>query len=136
MTFVNEYISEEDIKKYDIENLNKKLYIANYKSKWTVDHERDIYLRYIGNRREERCEEHEYYFYWQGCFIKVALKQGGGGVPRGSQWRHYEMLGITIPDEIKQHEPQIIADLKEALIAFKSSGVLSDCTSHKATFNF
>ncbi len=136
MTFINEYISEEDIKKYDIENLNKKLYVANYKSKWTVDHDRDIYLRHVGSRREERCNEHYYCLYWQGHLMNIVLKQEGGGVPRGHQWLHYEMLEIGIPEEFRQHKSQIMKDLKEALTAYESLGVLSDCTSHKATFNF
>ncbi len=136
MSFVNEYILEEDIKKYGIESLNKKLYIANYKSTWTVDHERDIYLRRIKNRREERCNEVEYCFYWQGHLMKVVLKQEGGGEHQGPQWRHYEMLDINIPEEIKQNESQVITDLKEALVAYKTLGVFSNCTSHKATFGF
>lgn len=37
MTFVNEYMSAEDIKKYDIEALDTKYNHAHYKSEWTVE---------------------------------------------------------------------------------------------------
>ena len=47
MGFINEYISESDIKKYDIKALDEKYYKAHYEPSWTVDHERDIYLRYM-----------------------------------------------------------------------------------------
>jgi hypothetical protein len=136
MAFVNEYISDEDIEKYDIEELNKKFHIANYKSTWTVNHEKDIYLRHVRRGREEHSDEHKYYFYWQGQLIDVVLKQIGGGELNGPQWYEYELLHISISKEHEQSKPQIIAALKEALTAYKSSGLFSTCTTFSATFNF
>jgi hypothetical protein len=41
-----------------------------------------------------------------------------------------------LPESLAVHRPEILADLKEALIAFKDLGELSSSTSHTATFNF
>ena len=37
MAFINEYISAENIKQYDIEALDKKFRKGHYKPSWTVD---------------------------------------------------------------------------------------------------
>ena len=136
MAFVNEYISEEDIKKYDIEALNKKFCIADYNSKWTVDSERDIYLRYIGHGHEEFIQEHDFYMFWEGGVIDICLHVEQGGKIDGPQWRHYELIKIKIPDEISEYKANILDDLKEALTEFKSAGLFSRCSTFKATFEF
>ena len=79
MAFVNEYISEENIKKYDIEVLNKKYYKAHHKSHWTVDHERDMYLRYMCKGREEFGDQYTVCFYWQAQLFEMTFKVDGGG---------------------------------------------------------
>ena len=53
MAFANEYIPAADIEKYGIKEFDKKNHIAHYEPDWTVDHERDIYLRYVSSEHEE-----------------------------------------------------------------------------------
>ena len=79
MAFVNEYISEENIKKYDIEALDKKYNKGFNKPDWTVDHERDMYLRYINSGREEFSDEYTFCFYWQAQLFEMTFKVNGGG---------------------------------------------------------
>ncbi len=136
MAFVNEYISEVDVDKYEIKALFKKLYIGFHQPCWTVDHERDIHLIYVSNGREDHGDEYTFSFYWKGHVLAVVLKVRGGGEWRGAQWRHYDLLRITLPDEIKLEREHILEDLKEALVAFKSNGFFSNCTTHTATFGF
>lgn len=137
MAFVNEYISEEDIEKYEIKALFKKLYIGFYQPSWTVDHERKIHLIYVSSGIEEVGGQDTFSFYWKGYLLTVVLKvPEAGGVRKGHQWRHYDLLRLTLPDEIKPDQPKILDDLKEALIVFKTGGVFSDCTTFTATFGF
>ncbi|WP_200958258.1 hypothetical protein [Massilia sp. Root335] len=54
MAFINEFIPEADIKKYGIEEINKKYIVGGTKSgQWTIDRDRDIYLRCVARGREE-----------------------------------------------------------------------------------
>lgn len=136
MAFANEYISAADIEKYGIKEFDDKNHKAHYEPSWTVDHERDIYLRYVCNEREEFANRHTYAFYWKGTMLMVEVDIDGGGVRNGAQWRHYTMRRLEIPENLKAHEAEIIADLKDAFVAYKKSGVLSNCTTHTATFGF
>jgi len=136
MAFVNEYISESDIKKYDIEEIDHKLKKAHYKPNWTIDHESEIYLRHIGSGREEFANRHTFSFYWKGSLLSVQVDTAGGGEWRGEQWRHYKLWRFEIPENLKQHEAEIMISLKEAFVAYKELGILSDSTKHTATFDF
>lgn len=50
MTFINEYVPLEDIATYRIKEIDK-LYIigGTGSSQWTIDRERNIYLRQVGH---------------------------------------------------------------------------------------
>ena len=142
MAFVNEYIPEVDIEKYEIKKWDKKFQIGHYKPDWTMDRERDIYVRYTSTGREELSSHWAFCFYWKGDVFRAELAISGGGEPRGVQKRHYELVRLNIPlfdplpEFLETQRPEIFADLKDALIAFKDFGVLSRSTSHTATFNF
>ena len=136
MAFANEYIPAADIEKYGIKEFDKKNHIAHYEPDWTVDHERDIYLRYVCNEREEFANRHTYAFYWKGTMLMVVVDIDGGGVRNGAQWRHYTMWRFHLPENLKAHETEIIADLKDAFVAYKVGGVLSNSTKFTATFGF
>lgn len=142
MAFVNEPIPEEDIKKYEIAKWDEKYLKGHYQPSWTVDRERDMYLRYICTGHEELCNRWTFSFYWKKYVLSVQLDSSGGGEWRGTQCRHYDLVRLMIslfdplPESLEAHRPEILADLKEALIAFKDLGVLSSSTSHTATFNF
>lgn len=124
MAFVNEYISEADIEKYGIKELNLKFRKPNPKPDWTVDHEREIYLRYLYSGREEFSNRHTYCFYWKGTPLMVTLDLIDAGGERGAeQWRNYSLWRIDIPDTIKSNETEILSDLKEALNAERGGRV-------------
>ena len=136
MAFANEYISAADIEKYGIKEFDDKNHKAHYEPSWTVDHERDIYLRYVSREHEEFANRHTYAFYWRGTMLIVNVDTNGGGEWRGEQWCHYTMRRLPIPENLKAHEAEIIADLKAAFVAYKELGILSDSTKHNATFDF
>ena len=67
-----------------------------------------------------------------------------GGVWRGPQWMHYDLLYIhpafrfsrTLPESLKPYQADILSHVKEALIVYQEAGIKSDCTTHTATFGF
>lgn len=136
MAFVNEYISEADIEKYGIKELDEKFGKGHYKPHWTLDRERDIYLRYLHNEREEHSNRLTFYFYWKGTPLVATFDLDGGGVRDGEQWRSFSLRRMEIPETIKQQKAEMIADLKEALTAERAGGVYSTATKFTATFDF
>jgi hypothetical protein len=136
MTFVNEYISPEDVEKYHIKEINKQFFKGHYKPDWTIDRERDIWLRYMTTGREDFASHWNFALYWKGRLLHIQLEVSGGGKNRGEQWRHYKILRLGVGSALQAHEAEIKADLKEALVAFRDAGVQSTSTQFTATFDF
>ena len=138
MAFVNERISSENIEKYKIKEFDDKNYKGHYKPQWTVDHERDIYLRYLYSDREEYCNRDTYVLYWHGEFVFVKVEIDGGGIREKAAWRRYKLLKLTLPEALKGYETEVLADLKEAFIVYKNLGISSDVSDENftATFDF
>ena len=76
MAFVNEYIPASDIAKYNITYINRKLHFSG--DCWTIDRERDIYLRRIRNGREDEAKRMEFSFYWKGTLLEFEVWREGG----------------------------------------------------------
>lgn len=148
MAFVNEYMSDDDIKKYGIEEIDKFFNKAHYQPSWTVDRDRNVYLRYVQSGREETSQEWDFTYYWKGHLLFVRLHVEGGGKRGGDGWSSYSKLrmglpeqyyllnAVFLPEALKANEAEIKADLKEALIAFRDFGVFSATATHTATFDF
>jgi hypothetical protein len=137
MVFVNDYISEADIEKYKIKKLDERFRKMEHRPHWTVDHERDIYLRYLHNEREEHSNRLTYYFYWKSNLLIVTVDLvDTGGSEDAEQWVDYKMWRVEMPEALKSHKAEIIADLKEAFTALKYGGVHSTATKFTATFDF
>ena len=83
MPFVNEYASQEDIKKYGLEELweryeNGFKVFPSTRTSLTIDRERDVFLMYVNNMRakgEDRMQgpESVWVLYYQGEDIEVRL---------------------------------------------------------------
>ncbi|MBU3055523.1 hypothetical protein [Pseudomonas indica] len=135
MAFVNEYIPADDIKKYDVEKINRSFLKSNYKPSWTADRERDVYLRYMRSGREEFSNQSDFILYWKGILIRLRMEVSGGG-RGGNGWTHYKMLNIDFPEALSERREEVISDLKDALAAYKDFGVHSATVNHLATFEF
>lgn len=135
MAFVNEYIPEADIEKYRIKEIDEKFFKGHYKSHWTVDRERDIYLRYMCNEREEHSNRHTYYFYWKGTPILVTVDKEADDANGEIYW-HYKLWRMDIPGLVRPNKTEIVADLKEAFRAYKVRGVYSEDAKFNVDFDF
>lgn len=137
MAFVNEYIAEADIEKYGIKDINQRFVVGGTSARdWTIDRERDIYLRNVANGREEFRYQSTWTFYWHGELLVVRLDLIEGRGKRGeSGWSHYKLRHIDMPEHIQDKYSVIVDDLKEALTAYKDGGVFSTNTTYTVTLD-
>ena len=137
MAFINEYIPEADVKKYGIEEINKKFIVGGTNSdQWTIDRDRDIYLRCVARGREEFRHQSTWTLYWKGTLLTVELDMISAGGERGGHgWSHYKLRFIGIPPSLEGKRDEIIADLREALAAYGGGGVYSTRTTSDTTLD-
>lgn len=143
MAFVNEYIPEEDIKKYDIATWDANLLKGHYQPDWTRDREHDIYLRYICTGREEFAGRWTFCFYRKGTVMSVDLDVSTGDTQTEGRWKHYKLVDMRLapfspmPEALIPQKGEILCDLKEALIAFGDAGLFSVWNKpYSFTFDF
>jgi hypothetical protein len=137
MAFINEFIPEEDVEKYGIEEVNKKYIVGGTNSgQWTIDRERNIYLRCVARGREEFRNESTWTLYWKGELISIELHLLDAGGSRGkSGWAHWKVHGIYIPPHLEGRRNDILADLKNALTAYKGGGVYARTMDYSVTLD-
>jgi len=142
MTFVNEYIPEEDLKKYNFAELNKRIKKGGFTARdWTIDRVADIWLRQFYVESDHTAPDGGFTgvsawdYYWKGTLMMVEIKSlesvGGVGKPR---WSRKKLLSINIPPGLENQRTQILQDLKSAFIAHKDVGVFSKSSSYSLTF--
>lgn len=139
MAFVNEYISDEDVKKYDLEAIDRRNIVGGTSARdWTFDRERDIYLRNVGRRGRDQEVSHQliWNLYWNRELIEVAIdlvgSTGGIGEHCSAHWR---IRHINFPTQLRDQRDEILASLREALLAYKDGGVFSRSTSFSMTLD-
>ena len=140
MALVNELIPDADVEKYAIKEINKRFVVGATSSRhWTIDRERDIYLRCVARGRHEARHESTWTFYWHGELMTVCLENlEAGGQRGGAGWSHYKLVDcykkrFFIPEHLLDRRDEIIADLKEALVAYKDGGIYASTTSYSIT---
>ena len=143
MAFVNEYIPEEDLKKYNFAELNKRLRKGGTTASrdWTIDRKADIWLREFYTEFDHTAPDGGFTgisvwdFYWKGELMMVEVKTltiKGGGIEQHC-WMRKKLLSINIPFELESQRSQILKDLETAFTAHKDSGVLSQSSGFSFT---
>lgn len=141
MTFINEKVTEQDIEKYGLREINKQFVKGDVSYYWTIDRDRNIYLRDMGGNWQEPEQQH-FSFLWKGHLLRIELDRSGGGSFGGkgnTTWKLREgsaRQNIWLPDELEVQRECITEDLKDALIIFKDNGYLSTVAEHTAQFLF
>ena len=135
--FVNEHISTSDVIKYNIEEIDKSYVIGGTSARdWTIDRDRDIYLRQVANGREENLGRSTWTFYWKGDLIRVDTlilsTSGGPGLPSSS---HKRIRNIDIPFHLFDQRAEIMLDLREALLAYRDGGIYAKSSSYSLTLD-
>lgn len=137
MVFVNEKISHEDRSKYGLDEIDKKFVVGRTKARdWTIDRDRNIYLRRVANGRDELFYQSTWSFYWKGKLLTVYLdtidSSGGRGEPG---WSHLRVRKLELPSSLVAKRGEILEDLKEALTVYKDAGVYSANTTYSVALD-
>jgi len=147
MTFVNEYISEENLKKFNIKDLyvkyNPRLIkkgIPDYKKfSWIADKSRDFFLVRMKNGREELSHHSEWVVFFRGEIISLELARAVGGSKNYSEVPYVKVWDFVSMGEnnFVGVEKDLIFDfLKEALTVYGDNGVNSHVENVEVKFNF
>ena len=131
VAFVNEYISDEDKQAYGIEAINENFVVGGTTARdWTIDRERDIYLRIVATGREEIAHQSTWTLYWHGELIVVDLSlvdavgsDGKSGAVR------YQLRQLRLPPYLDAQRDEVMSDLREALFAYRDGGVYAVASS-------
>ena len=141
MPFVNEYISPEDAEKHHLDEIDAKFNGGNISRQWTIDRERDIYLRNLSwGREEETRHEGLWSFFWKGTPLTLRLDLlHATGKRGGAAWSHWRLVRLNgtngLPSALKGHTQAILDDLRYALLAHKDGGVFSKSTDFTVTLD-
>jgi hypothetical protein len=144
MPFVNELIPVEDIEKYQLAEIDEKFVVGGTRSRqWTIDRDRDIYLRNVARGAGSELEirnQHKWIFYWKGyeLTLRLDLIAGSGEVGEPARY-HRRLMWVNgsngLPASLKPHAKEILNDLKEALLIYKDFGIYSESTEFSLTLD-
>jgi hypothetical protein len=133
MTFVNEYATDDDIEKYDLNGVwdkyhpaRKGKYYLGQRPSFTIDRERNIYFKTIRSGRFDESNRKTALLWINERHIIVELIKAGGLNPKGLNTNpfkiRWELVGYHPDPGILQSKKQIMAILNEALIVYGYSG--------------
>jgi hypothetical protein len=142
MSFINETVSEADIEKYKLRDINQR-YHSSLRDmnigKWTIDRERDIYVRKMGTGREDLSSQTTFTFFWRGHLFFWILDlldyQWNDGNSKVS-WGLVNKKELYLPNELEPYRSEIIHDFKEALKVREAEDFLIQPKSHSVDFQF
>lgn len=134
MAFINEYIPEADLEKYNFEELNRRPCKGDLTSRqWTIDRDAMVWLRRFYSESNHTELDGGYSgvsvwdFYWKGALMLVEIKDLASGLELdGTRWAHSKLLSINVPNELASHREQILTDLVDAFTAYGGAGVFSN----------
>ena len=146
MGFVNEYVPDEDIEKYDLHGIwdkyypfRKGRYFGGNKPHWTIDREKNTYLMSIGIGRGEHGNRRKFLLWMDGqhVVVEVDLLKGSSGDLDASPFvLIWALARIAPPDGHDVIEEQIIRSFKDALTTYGYWGVTDQRPNTVVKFKF
>ncbi|MGQ0597917.1 hypothetical protein [Aquabacterium sp.] len=137
MAFMNEWVSEEDIKKYNLPGVWMKVKGRTpLQYAWTIDRDRSVFLIDYASGREEFSNHIDFVLCWDGEIHKARLisdPDHGGLENVITTWY---LIGIDSPSDSHHNRDEVMSMLKEALRGYKLSGVVTPIQNHTAVFDF
>ena len=129
MAFVNEYVSDNNIKKYNLESLRIKCkgwIPPRFRFDWTFDSERDSYFIPMESGREENSNQVRGVFYFKGIEwdVKVSLEPGCSlSFSENPYQQIWGLIHIKHPSGGQVPENELVPVLKEALVTYQVFGI-------------
>ena len=114
MAFVNEFISPEDFEKYGFKEINKQFRMPDDKTSWTINKEKEVYIRYIPWRTPSP-GYFRFHMYWKGRLFFIYIAFGKNNLR--------SLVEMDLPKDLMPLKEEIIKDLKEAFQAYQGGGV-------------
>jgi hypothetical protein len=134
MSFVNEFISPEDVEKYGLKAIDEKFIVGGTNARdWTIDRHRGIYLRNVaigGGADPEIRNQTKWCFFWRDELLTLRLDLlDGGGETGGIGWSQWKLVRVNgsegLPESLKGLRLEFLDSLKAALTAYRSAGAYS-----------
>ena len=135
MAFVNEYASEEDIKKYNLveiwlgqhpEYKREGKPPSRYRFNWTIDREREIWLMCVARGGYDRGNLSIWDLFWKGELLSFWLVKPGEGSKSFNEQPYRIVWGFS-PFSLHPADhpdwPEILQVFKEALTVYGYEGV-------------
>lgn len=145
MAFVNEFIPAEDVERFGLNEIDKHFVVGGTNARdWTIDRERDVYLRNVANgggNEPEIANKTTWTLYWKGDLLTLRLdfiaSTGKEGEPGWSHWKLMRINGSSgLPAHLQPEQAKILEAITEALVAYRGGGVYSgDYTSFDVTLD-
>ncbi|MFZ6872060.1 hypothetical protein ACO0LF_08360 [Undibacterium sp. Di27W] len=139
MAFIYERILEHDIASYGLREIDQQFPMA-VASRWAIDRERHIYLRYMTYEREQPSHKN-FSFFWKDSLFRLSLASERQSLD-GEQWcASWTWLGMRDPGPDASHvfdihHDLILDDLKDALRAYRDGSLNPAYAGHVAHFDF
>lgn len=133
MGFVNEYVSDEDIEKYDLHGIwdkyhpfRKGRYYGGNRPHWTINRQSNTYLMAIGVGRGEHGNRKTFLLWVDGAHVTVEVdlvKGSSGDLDANPFILIWELAGVEIPALLENQEDNVISTFKDALRAYGYWGI-------------
>lgn len=145
MAFVNEYVSEEDIKKYGIREIwklfhprNKNLDVLMTSYSWTVDKDNQVFFFPVISGKEEASNQEICALWWKGTLLSVTLAKLGGELDFANRTGSivWGLVDIWKPDDFLVSDEEIKSVLKDALTAYQLDGIRNPMKEYFVSFKF
>ena len=149
MGFVNEWVDDSDVEKYQLESHFKKIdrldfFIKKHKKpelpgakiSWTVCRDKNMFLIPFKSGISVDAMVTWFLFVWQGESIVVRLGQKYRGEKRDLIIWEMIHMAFYSQEPGDYEKSKIIENLKEALTEFKVDGVLCDRPNYRVDFEF
>ena len=133
MAFVNEYASDEDIKKYKLNEIWDRYHIhakgKYYRGKrpyFTIDRERDIFLMTVSGEKVNDVFRYKFLLLVQGFDVVACVNKVKGG-SSSTKDRPYviiwDLSKIDKPDQLDVSEEDLVEILKKAITVYGRDGI-------------
>ena len=140
MTFINEYVSDEDVKKYKLQEMWDRYHpfnkdVTGFRYTWTIDQEKEVFFIPVLSGREEYSNRKECIFYWQGIELEVTLTEQvlSSGNKLGVRWC---LVSIRKPDGKKISDQEILSTLRDALRVYGYRGIWRQVDGYQVELDF
>jgi hypothetical protein len=146
MGFVNEYVPEADIEKYDLRGiwdkyhpLKKGRYYGGNQPEWTIDREINVFLMLLDIGRGAHGNRKKFLLWWDGDHIvtELDLVDGSSGdLDANPFMRVWNLVRVILPSSLKEKRELVLRLLKEAVTVYGYRGVRKQLPNTVVEFKF